>query len=324
MPRPWIIPFAMAAATLLGTLPLTAAPELPDVVAKVDGDPITSAEVFRLADTFILAGGKERSKMTPAERMEVYQRVVNEIINDRLLVKAAKGTVVTEAEVDARYTELKKGYSDDAEFREQLIKVGQTEASVRENIRIATMEEKWIVRQTSADKDNKADPSEIEKTYEKNKQTFMTPEKVRASHILIQILPGDTPAVAADKEKKAKELTRRAAAGEDFAALARQYSEDGDSRDSGGDLGYLEKSTPVIFGDAVSNLKVGEVSSPVRSKVGFHVIKVTERIVPTQMTLSQVRDRIAALIEAEKRRLAVQLLLEGLRKNAKIEIFVSK
>src|SRR5262249_30213311 len=158
-----------------------------------DGDPITSSEVIRLADTLILASGKERSKMTPDERKAVYLQVIDEIINDRLLVKAAKGTVVTDAEVDKRLADLKKGYGSEAAFREQLIKVGQTEASVRENIRVATMEEKWIVSQVSGE--DKADAVEIESTYKNNIKTFVTPPKVRASHILIQVFPGDSPAV---------------------------------------------------------------------------------------------------------------------------------
>jgi peptidyl-prolyl cis-trans isomerase C len=322
MPRPCFLPLGLVAATFFGSLTAFAAPELPDVVAKVDGEPVTSGEVIRLADTFILAGGKERSKMTADERKAIYLQVVNEIINDRLLVKAAKGTVVTDAEVDQRYADLKKGYGNDAEFREQLIKVGQTESSVRENIRIATMEEKWIVSQVTGE--DKADPVEIETTYAKNLKTFMTPEKIRASHILIQVFSGDTPAVVAAKEKQAKDLAKRVAAGEDFATLARQYSEDGDTRTSGGDLGYLDQSTPTVFGDSVLKLKVGEFSEPIRSKVGFHVVKVTERVAPTQMTLDQVRNRIITLIEAEKRRVAVQLLLENLRAKAKIEMFVSK
>ena len=318
MSRPRISLFALLAATILGPASLSAAPELPDVVAKVDGDPITSSEVMRLADTFILASGNQRSNMTPAERRDVYLKVINEIINDRLLVKAAQGTVVTDAEIDSRYADLKKGYASDAEFREQLIKVGQTEASVRENIRIATMEEKWIVSQTSAD--IKADPTEVEKTYKENMKTFMTPEKIRASHILIQVFPGDTPAVVAEKKKMATDLAKRAAAGEDFATLAKKYSEDGNTRDNGGDLGFLDKSTPTAFGDAALKLQAGQVSEPIQSKVGFHIIKVTERVPPAQMTLDQVRARITALVEAEKRRVAVQLLLESLRKKAKIEI----
>jgi peptidyl-prolyl cis-trans isomerase C len=79
-----------------------------------------------------------------------------------------------------------------------------------------------------------------------------------------------------------------------------------------------------VFGDSVLKLKVGEFSEPIRSKVGFHVVRVTERVAPTQMTLDQVRNRIIALVEAEKRRVAVQLLLENLRAKAKIEMFVSK
>ncbi len=312
----------MAVATFLGTLSVTAAPELPDVVATVDGEPVTSADVMRLADTFILANRQERSKMSLAERKDVYLQVANEIINDRLLVKAAKGTVVTDAEIDKRYADLKKNYKTDAEFREQLIKVGQTEASVRENIRVATMEEKWIVSQVAGQ--DKAEPDEIEKTYKENMKTFVTPEKIRASHILIQIYSGDSPAVEKAKETKAKELAQRATKGEDFAVLAREYSEDGDTRPNGGDLGYFDKSTPTIFGDTVLNMKSGEIAGPIRSKVGFHVLKVTERIPPTQMTLDQVRSRVTALIEAEKRKVAVQMLLESLRAKAKIEMFVTK
>ena len=164
----------------------------------------------------------------------------------------------------------------------------------------------------------------MEKTYKENQKTFTTPEKVRASHILIQVYSGDSPSVVAEKERKAAALAARAQAGEDFANLARQNSEDGNTRDKGGDLGYLDKTTPTAFGNVALGLKAGEVSNPVKSKVGFHVIKVTETVPARQMTLEEVRDRITKLIEAEKRRLAVQLLLEKLRKNAKIEIFVSK
>ena len=192
-------PFAALAASMLGALSLSAAPELPDIVATVDGEQITSAELMRLADTFILASDKERSKLTPDERKAVYLRVINEIINDRLLVKAAKGTLVTDAEVDKRYADLKKGYKDDADFREKLIKVGQTEASVRENIRVATMEEKWIVSQVAGD--DKADPVEIEATYKQNLKTFVKPEKIRASHILIQVFPADSADAVAAKQK---------------------------------------------------------------------------------------------------------------------------
>jgi parvulin-like peptidyl-prolyl isomerase len=321
-PRFCSIPLGLVAATFFGSLAAFAAPELPDVVAKVDGEPVTSGEVIRLADTFILASGKERSKMTADERKAIYLQIVNEIINDRLLLQAAKGTVVTDAEIDQRYADIKKGYGSDAEFREQLIKVGQTEASVRDNIRIATMEEKWIVSQV-ADK-VKADSEEIERTYKENMKTFTTPEKIKASHILIQVYSGDSPNVVAAKEKQANEVAKRAAAGEDFAALAREYSEDGNTRAAGGDLGYLDKSTPTAFGDAAFKLNSGQTSDPVRSKVGFHVIKVTEHVPATQMTLDQVRSRIIALVETEKRRLTVQLLLEDLRKKAKIEMFVKK
>lgn len=313
----------MVAATLLGALPLFAASDLPEVVAKVDGEPILRADVLRVFDTIVLASGSEPSNLSPEERKATTEQVVTELVNDRLLARASKDFVVTDAEVDRQFQDVKRGFADEAAFREEIIKSGQTESGIRENLRIALREEKWLAQQVA--ERVKVEPAEIEKTYKENIATFSTPDSVRVSHILIQILPGASPEVVAEKQRQLKSIADRIVKGEDFAALARQYSEDTATREAGGDLNYFTKeSVDTAFGTAAFKHKVGDVISPVRSKIGLHIIKVTGRRAGEPVSIDLVRDRIIVIIQREKRRVALQNVLASLREKAKIEIFLEK
>lgn len=106
--------------------------------------------------------------------------------------------------------------------------------------------------------------------YEENHDRFTSVERRRASHILVTI---DKDEAAA--EKRAKEILERAKHGEDFAALAKQYSQDTASAQQGGDLGWAEKSFFVgPFADAVWGMQVGEIRGPVRTEFGWHIIRL--------------------------------------------------
>ena len=323
MPRPYFTALQMVAATVLGALPLFAASDLPDVVAKVDGDPILRVDVLRVFDGIVLASGLEPSKLTPEGRTDATAKVVQEIINDRLLTRASKDVVVSDAEVDQRFEELKRSFTDETVFREELIKGGQTEAGVRDNLRTALKQERWLASQV-ADKIT-VTPPEVEKVYRESSLAFTSPEMVRASHILIQIYPGATEAVIAEKQRQIKTLADRLIKGEAFAPLARQFSEDAVTREAGGDLGYFAKDdVDPAFGNAVFKMKVGDIVSPVRTKIGIHIIQLTGRRPAEPIPLDQLRGRIANLIQVEKRKEALKKLLESLREKAKIEIFLAK
>ena len=323
MPRPSFTALQIVAATVLGALPLFAASELPDVVAKVDGDPILRVDVLRVFDGIVLASGLEPSKLTPEGRTDATAKVVQEIINDRLLTRASKDVVVSDAEVDLRFEELKRSFTDEMVFREELIKGGQTEAGVRDNLRTALKQERWLASQV-ADKIT-VTPPEVEKVYRESSLAFTSPEMMRASHILIQIYPGATEAVIAEKQRQIKTLADRLIKGEAFAPLARQFSEDTVTREAGGDLGYFAKDdVDPAFGNAVFKMKVGDIVSPVRTKIGIHIIQLTGRRPAAPIPLDQLRGRIANLIQVEKRKEALKKLLESLREKAKIEVFLAK
>ncbi len=142
--------------------------------------------------------------------------------------------------------------------------------------------------------------AEVEKYYTEHPREFEKPPQVRASHILVRV-PETGGSEGEDKARtKVADAIRRAKAGEDFAKLAREISEDPGSKQTGGDLGLVRKGEMVPqFEQAAFALKPGEISpEPVRSPFGFHAIKVVEiqpgGKTPLKDVAGQIRDRVAA------------------------------
>lgn len=135
----------------------------------------------------------------------------------------------------------------------------------------------------------------LQQYYEANSNRFLQDESRRASHILI--LPGDDEAAA---EELARSLTIRAQAGEPWADLARQYSEDTGTAERGGDLGSIMQSQmPGALGDAIFAIDQGEIYGPVRTDFGFHVVKLEEVIPGGPLPLDQVRGELLQEIREE-------------------------
>jgi peptidyl-prolyl cis-trans isomerase D len=141
-----------------------------------------------------------------------------------------------------------------------------------------------------------ATPEEIAQAYQENKAMFSTPEQVRASHILFKTEGKDKAAV----RKQAEAVLAKVKAGGDFAALAKQYSDD-TSKDNGGDLDYFGHGKMVKpFDDAAWALEVGQTSGLVESEFGFHIIKLTDKKPAMNRTLDQVRPQLEDQIKSQK------------------------
>jgi peptidyl-prolyl cis-trans isomerase D len=144
---------------------------------------------------------------------------------------------------------------------------------------------------------------EIEQHYEANKFAYSQPEQVRARHILISV-PKDAPAEKKTAARQRVEEIRKeiVEGGKDFAEMAKQYSEDPGSKDNGGDLGFNPAHAWVKpFSDSAFSLKAGEISGPVETDFGIHLIKVEEKRPPQNKELKDVQTEIAtALWKREK------------------------
>jgi peptidyl-prolyl cis-trans isomerase D len=154
-------------------------------------------------------------------------------------------------------------------------------------------------------------PAEVQTRYNDSKAQYTTPEMVRASHILFKTGEGKDEAA---QKKAAEDVLARVKKGEDFAALAKKYSEDS-SAAQGGDLDFFphERMTKV-FSDAAFALQPGQVSDIVKSEFGFHIIKTTDRKVGGIQPLDAVRAQLEDQMKFEKAQAEAQSIADQIGK----------
>ncbi|MCX8092903.1 MAG: peptidylprolyl isomerase, partial [Candidatus Goldbacteria bacterium] len=132
--------------------------------------------------------------------------------------------------------------------------------------------------------------------YAMHKKDYEKPEQVKASHILIMADASPTsPTGLTDEQAKklAEEIYKRAKSGEDFSALAKKYSRDTSTKDKGGDLGWFKKGEMVPeFEKASFALKNGEISGPVKTQFGYHIIKCTGKQAAYEPTFEKEKDKV--------------------------------
>lgn len=145
------------------------------------------------------------------------------------------------------------------------------------------------------------DEAAVQRFYEQNKARFTRPARIKARHILIGLAANAPEAERAKAEAEAADLEKRLAAGEDFAALAAEHSQDPGSAAQGGDLGWFGKGvmTPA-FEDAAFALQKGELSKPVRSEFGYHLIRVDDVQPETVQPLAEAAEAIRQQLGAEE------------------------
>jgi peptidyl-prolyl cis-trans isomerase D len=141
-----------------------------------------------------------------------------------------------------------------------------------------------------------ADEAALRARYEQEKARFVDPEQRLASHILVQVDPGaDAKAQKAAEEKAARIAAEARKPGADFAALARADSDDAGSKDNGGDLGWIAHDGGMVkpFEDALFAMKAGDVSDPVKTEFGWHVIQLREVKSGKQTSFEDAREQLA-------------------------------
>jgi peptidyl-prolyl cis-trans isomerase C len=289
---------------------------LPAIVARVNGVAIPSAELEKAIRNLEANVGNQ----IPAERRsEIYRGILDQLVEMRLLEQeaAARNIKATDAEVAAGIEEMKKQAPNAEAFTKALASRKMTEADLRNEARQRLAVDKLLT--TEVEPKAAVTEADIADFYKKNPQFFMQPEAVRASHILLK---ADTPEAKAAAKAKAQDLLTQIKGGADFAALAKQHSNDG-SAQAGGDLGFFPRGQMVKpFEDAAFALKAGEVSPIVESEFGYHIIKSSERRDARTVPLAEVSDRIAQALRQQKQQQLAQEYVQSLKTKGKVEILM--
>lgn len=167
------------------------------------------------------------------------------------------------------------------------------------------------------------DDEEILRYFKENRSEYMEPEKIRARQIYIGVnTETETKTKIDEARKKAERILERLKDGEDFVSLAREFSEDFLTKDVGGDLGYFSRGRLVPeLEEPVFHLGKGQISSVLKSKGGFHIFKLEDRIERRPLEYQEARERIMNTLKAEKRNELLKALEEKLFKKYEVKIY---
>ena len=139
-------------------------------------------------------------------------------------------------------------------------------------------------------------PTDVQRYYNDNIQQYQTPEQVRASHILLETAGKNE----ADVKKRADDIAKQVKGGADFAELAKKVSEDKGSAANGGDLDYFGRGRMVPeFEQAAFSMQPGQISDPVKSQFGYHIIKMVDKRAGSTRSLDEVRPQIQQQLAME-------------------------
>ena len=285
-----------------------------DAVAVVDGDEIPRAQYETLLEQ-AKKGYKNRNQDFPAAGSAEFQTLKNQAV--QFLVQRVQfrqqaekmDIVVTDKQVDERLEQIKKQYfsGDQKKYEKQLKDQGLTEEQVRTDIRGQIISEKIFAKVTD---DVKVTDAEVEKYYEEKKATqYSQPESREVRHILVK-----TKAKADDLEAQLKD-------GADFGALAKKFSEDTGSKANGGKLTITKGQTVAEFDKTAFELKKNEISDPVKTQFGYHIIQALGDVKPATVTpLKEATPAIKQELGQTKKNEKMTAWIEDLKKEYKDKI----
>ena len=323
------------ASTAMGAADTTAAPtsgeaakqeppkpmpaELPDVLARVNGQDVKKSDFDMLLRNMELSQGP-----IPAERRdEVLRAALNQLVEYTLLQQEAKNRNVTvsEAEVNERIKTMQGQFPTEEAFQKALGARNMSIDRLKDDARVDMVISRLMEAEVASAQP--ATDAECKEFYDKNPDKFKRGEAVRASHILVL---ADEKADDATKKKaraQIEAINKRVKAGEDFAKLAQEHSQDG-SAAQGGDLNFFERGKMVPpFEQAAFAMKPGEVSDIVTTQFGYHIIKVTDRRVASTVPLDeQLTERVRQFLTEQKKQEKAASFVASLKQKSKIEVLV--
>jgi peptidyl-prolyl cis-trans isomerase SurA len=249
------------------------------IVAVVNSEPITNNEVQNLK----LRLEKQLQSGTAAPSAQVLtQQALDQLINEKAQLQQARdnGIRIDDTEVDQ--TELniaRQNQVSKEELYKRIVLEGLSVSAFREQLRTQLM----ISRLRERDVDNRArisdtDVEQFIQSQQAGKPVASSPVDINLAMILIAVPENSSEQEAAELKLKAQQIVQRAKRGESFATLAQVFSQALDKGANGGEMGLRAADRyPTLFVDSTQNLNRGEVSDPVRSGAGFHILKVLDK-----------------------------------------------
>jgi len=285
------------------------------VIAIVNDEVITEADVT--SHVAALLEAEQTPAMVDAESVEMREVVLRRLIEQRLMLQEAKraGVAIRSEEILERLDELRGRFASEEEFRGSLAQASLSEEQLKEKTREQLLVQRLIDQQVRSK--ITVSPQEVARELATHPELSRPGDRVRASHLLIRVNASRSEDAA---RALITQIHERLRAGEEFAALAKRYSED-PHRDEGGAMGWIGQGELLPELDAVLfRLSVGEISLPIQTRLGFHILRLDERRDASSLSLTEANRSISQQLYQAKFQEAFVRWLDGLKGHAYIEI----
>lgn len=302
------------------------------VVAKGKGFEIKRGELDDLLASVKSAYAARGQAIPAAELSRVEGELLSRLIQIQLLTQ--KATAADKSNGVQRATTqinaLVERYKSQEAFELQLKATGMTLADLRSKISQEFIAQVALTRELNVT----VTDAEVKQFYNDNPAEFERPETIHARHILLMTIDPITRTPLSEEQQKAKrkqadDLLKRIRGGADFAALAKQYSEDPGSKDNGGELPEFPRGQMVPeFEAAAFALTNNQVSDVVTSPYGYHIIKLLDRTPSKKLALTDqvpsttvtIADRVKDILTQQKTEKLAPAYLEKLKAGAEVQI----
>ncbi|MCL5935489.1 MAG: peptidylprolyl isomerase [Firmicutes bacterium] len=297
-----------------------------NVVATVNGEKITRDSLDKKVDQVKANFEQQGAKFTGSQGQKMLealrQQTLDQMIQETLILQQARkeGVLPTDKEIQDKIALIKKSFSGD-QFKKLLDQYKMTENDLKDLVLVQFAQQNLM---NKVAKDVKVTEDDARKYYEQNKSQFDQPEKLQVRQILIAVNDGSNPHAGAKRNDaearaEAEKLIKELRSGKDFAALAKEKSDDPGTKANGGLYVFARGEAVPEFEQAAFALKPGQITEkPVKTKYGYHIIKL-EKIIPAKTsTFDEVKGELVAQLTTQAKEEKFGQYLADVKKNAKI------
>lgn len=282
--------------------------------AVVYGTPITRLEIEEGIRNYLWDRGEQWERLSKDAQMQTRWLVAESLINDRMIrafrimngLDTKTSELVTENEIDL----LRRQFTNPADFAPRLLAQQMTEAQLSKSAQDSLDDEAWIEEKIKKRVGEVSDAT-ARAWFEENHASVSIPERWQASHLYLTRHEKDKP----DRLAEIQSIRQRIVNGElSFKDACAKYSDDARSKVRGGDLGWFSAGRmPEDFIAGLKTLTMGQLSEPLSTKLGWHLVEVTAHQPARETTFDEVREELIAHLKNQRRAQAVQRLIAELR-----------
>lgn len=316
--------FFIITVLLCGTIPSSIAQTDEEILVLVNETPITRRDL-KIEAALLKTEMRNRNRSLSNNQMARLSRgLVENLIERELLYQQAlhRKLKIQNRWIDKAVAELKRDLGNEAAYLAYLKSAELNEKQLRMRLKkgliVRRLLRRDVIRQI------KVSEAEMQAFYRKYPEFFKRQERIRVRQIMIGFDSQKTPTQREEALLRIQAVQHKLSQGENFTALALKYSED-TSKARGGDLGYLERSQMIKpLANAAFSLKPGEVSEIIETRLGYHLIKVVDKIPSSQMAYRNARTKIERTLRRNKEKAAAQKYLARLKRKATIQRIVKQ